>query len=68
MEGRRIRGSPLKEGNGKTTKDSNGGRKTPFIIGVGGGSASGKSTVCEKVRDGSFKNFIHKSNFSKVVK
>jgi len=51
MEGRRIRGSPLKEGNGKTAKDGNGGRKTPFIIGVGGGSASGKSTVCEKIME-----------------
>lgn len=29
----------------------NGERKKPFIIGVGGGTASGKSTVCERIME-----------------
>jgi len=37
-----TRNSPLKEGREK---------RSPFIIGVAGGSSSGKSTVCEKIMD-----------------
>jgi len=37
-----FRSSPMKEAQP---------RSSPFIIGVAGGSASGKSTVCEKIME-----------------
>ena len=36
-----MEGSPVKELN----------KKTPFLIGVAGGTASGKTTVCEKIME-----------------
>lgn len=37
-------------GSGSSITQPSEDRKTPFMIGVAGGTASGKSTVCEKIR------------------
>ncbi|RWS31012.1 hypothetical protein B4U80_03832 [Leptotrombidium deliense] len=37
--------------NGNTSVESGQPSKTPFLIGVGGGTASGKSTVCGKIME-----------------
>lgn len=41
--------SPVKDGS--PTSSVNGDRKTPFLIGVAGGTASGKSTVCDRIME-----------------
>lgn len=46
-----MEGGGWRSKNMSPQKDALGGKRLPFLIGVAGGSASGKSTVCEKIME-----------------
>lgn len=54
-------------GGGDNPLSGLGSRKVPFLIGVAGGTASGKSTVCRKIMEKLGQDVVDHSHHQRVV-